>query len=298
VHDQNFKNLILDYPLQALQFFAKHEAALLDESVKITPIRQEQLKTRLGNNFRELDCPLLAEWPDGRREALLFALEEETNPRNFDIHRLAHYCLDLAALYETDRVVPVVVFLHNGQYAQQLTLGSEHCDYLAFQFISCHLAVLDYAQYRNSNNLVERLNLPNMRYPPGQKIDVYAQAVKGLFTLETDTNKQAKYLDFIDIYTDLNDNELQQYRESYPEEVNKMIAFAERFRNEGLEQGLEKGEVSASQKLLLNLLRLKFGDSAITQNMRSKIEQADYETLLRWSSNVLNATSIEKVFNK
>jgi hypothetical protein len=138
----------------------------------------------------------------------------------------------------------------------------------------------------------------NMRYPPGQKIDVYAQAVKGLFTLETDTNKQAKYLDFIDIYTDLNDNELQQYRESYPEEVNKMTAFAERFRNEGLEQGLEKGEVSASQKLLLNLLRLKFGDSAITQNMRSKIEQADYETLLRWSSNVLNATSIEKVFNK
>jgi hypothetical protein len=71
----------------------------------------------LDNNFRELDCPLLAEWPDGRREALLFALEEETNPRNFDIHRLAHYCLDLAALYETDRVVPVVVFLHNGQYA-------------------------------------------------------------------------------------------------------------------------------------------------------------------------------------
>lgn len=32
-HDQNFKNLILDYPLQALQLFAPQEAAALDASV-------------------------------------------------------------------------------------------------------------------------------------------------------------------------------------------------------------------------------------------------------------------------
>ena len=44
----------------------------------------------LGERFRELDVPLLVEWPDGRREALLFVLEEETNPQRFSIHRLAH----------------------------------------------------------------------------------------------------------------------------------------------------------------------------------------------------------------
>jgi hypothetical protein len=48
------------------------------------------LKERLGERFRELDVPLLVEWPDGRREALLFVLEEETNPYRFLIHRLAH----------------------------------------------------------------------------------------------------------------------------------------------------------------------------------------------------------------
>ncbi len=35
---------------------------------------------------------------DVRREALLFVLKEETEPRHFSIHRLAHYCLDLADL--------------------------------------------------------------------------------------------------------------------------------------------------------------------------------------------------------
>ena len=31
-------------------------------------------------------------------------LEEESDPRRFSIHRLAHYCLDLAKLFETERV--------------------------------------------------------------------------------------------------------------------------------------------------------------------------------------------------
>jgi len=67
-HDHNFKNLILDYAAQALAFFAPEEAIDL-ATARITPLRQEQLKERLGERFRELDVPLLVEWPDGRREA-------------------------------------------------------------------------------------------------------------------------------------------------------------------------------------------------------------------------------------
>ena len=28
----------------------------------VTPLRQEQLKARLGDRFRELDAPLMVEW--------------------------------------------------------------------------------------------------------------------------------------------------------------------------------------------------------------------------------------------
>jgi hypothetical protein len=71
-HDQNFKNLIVDYPIDATRFFAAGEAAEVDDRVRVIPVRQEQLKERLGDRFRELDTPLLLEWPDGRRAALLF----------------------------------------------------------------------------------------------------------------------------------------------------------------------------------------------------------------------------------
>jgi flagellar biosynthesis/type III secretory pathway protein FliH len=47
-HDQSFKNLILDYPRQALAFFAEDEAHQIDETTRVVPIRQEQLQERLG----------------------------------------------------------------------------------------------------------------------------------------------------------------------------------------------------------------------------------------------------------
>ena len=77
-HDQNFKNLIIDYPRQALAFFAPIEAASLPSDVKIIYIRQELPKDRLGDRFFEMDVPLLVEWLNGQREALLFIVEEET----------------------------------------------------------------------------------------------------------------------------------------------------------------------------------------------------------------------------
>jgi len=53
-----FKNLILNYPIQALQLFTQPEADALGPGFSITPIRQEQLKRKLRDLFRELDVPL------------------------------------------------------------------------------------------------------------------------------------------------------------------------------------------------------------------------------------------------
>jgi len=51
-HDQNFKNLILDCPHQALAFFAVTEADAVG-TARITPVRQEQFQERLGECFCE-----------------------------------------------------------------------------------------------------------------------------------------------------------------------------------------------------------------------------------------------------
>ncbi|WP_440998178.1 DUF4351 domain-containing protein [Arhodomonas sp. SL1] len=68
-----------------------------------------------------------------------------------------------------------------------------------------------------------------------------------------------------------------------------MSTFAERFTQQGLEQGLQQGEAA----VLLRLMEHRFGPLAPEQ--RERIESADAETLLEWSERILTASRAEDV---
>ncbi len=215
-------------------------------------------------------------------------LEEESDARRFSIHRLAHYCLDLAELMKADRVVPVVIFLRRARGAtQRLSLSGDHRTHLDFNYLSCALGELSYEHRRDSDDLVARLNLPNIQYPMQRRVEVYARAVRGLTVLERNPEKQLKYLDFIDIYAALDDDERAEYQRDYPDEAQTMSRFAERFREEGMHQG--------GALVLERLLRLKFG--ALPDAVQRRIEQASEETLLTWSERVLTASRLDEVLH-
>ena len=85
-HDRKVTALVVEYPREALAFFTPDEAPEPDDEASFVPVRQELLKERLGGRFRALDTPMLVEWADGRREAVVFALEEESDRRRFSPH--------------------------------------------------------------------------------------------------------------------------------------------------------------------------------------------------------------------
>ena len=289
-HDQNFKNLILDYPRQALAFFAPEEAAEIDDDVVITPIRQEQLKNRLGDRFHELDVPLKVEWPDGRRAAVLFLFEEETDPRRFSIHRLVVYCASLAELMETDRVVPVVIFLHGrAGVRKHLRLGSEHHSFLVFDYLSCVLDELPAEQYRDSGNIVARITLPTMAYARDRVVDIFAAALRGL-ELEPDAEKRLKYTDFIDTYSGLDDNERKVFARRYPREGTTMATWSQRMRAEGRQEGRQEGKAA----MLLHQLVRRFGPLPAATTER--VLQADLSELEQWADNFVDARILDDVF--
>ncbi len=151
-----------------------------------------------------------------------------------------------------------------------------------------------------------------MHHAPWHKIDAYAQAVKGLVDLEDNPEKQLKYIDFIDIYADLDDNERAEYQHDYSNEAKTMSRFAERFIEQGrqearqemkgfterfIEQGRLEGELEGKQEgeatILLRQLQLKFG--GVPEAVRRKIERSDPQTLLVRSERVLTAAGIEQV---
>jgi len=240
---------------------------------------------------RVLDVPLMVEWEDGRREILLFALEEESDSHRFSVHRLTRYCVDLAELFETDRVVPVVIFLRLADHVHPgLRPGSERRDYLVFDYIACELAAMPFEQWENSNNVVARIMLMNMQWQAQTKIRAYARAIRGLLELEPDLRKRAKYIDFIDIYAALTDNERRRYERDYPEEQEDMAGIVQRAREEGMEQGIQRGE----RAVLERLLQRRFGQ--LPTELHQKLEQASSEDLEHWVDQVFDAETLDDIF--
>jgi len=128
-------------------------------------------------------------------------------------------------------------------------------------------------------------------------VDLYAAAVRGLNTLEPDPERQLKYVDFVDIYTALDDNERQRYETEHPQEAQIMSTYLQRVREESEQRGKQQGEQRGVQKgevlILLRQMGLKFGK--IPDEVYRRVQQADSDTLLIWSERILTANSIDEL---
>ncbi len=294
-HDQNFKNLILDYPRDSLRFFAEPEAFDLADDVEITPVRQEQLKDRLGDHFCELDTPLKVEWPDGSRAAALFVAEEETEAGTFSIHRMCRYCVHLSELMETDRVVPVAILLRSGKYPTSLVLAGDRHTFLRFEIIACDLKGIPVDRYMDSDNIVARVNLPNMAYDRDRRLEVYAKAREGLVELEPDPNRRIKYSEFIDMYAELDEKDLILYQKQYLKKSRYrevLMGLTQMAREEGMKEGRKEGTVLT----LRRQLGIKF--KAIPDWAEELLKNAVPNDLEQWTDRILTADTIEQVFGK
>ena len=137
-----------------------------------------------------------------------------------------------------------------------------------------------------------------------RKVEVYAQAVRGLLALERDGGKRAKYFEFIDIYAGLTDNEFRRYQRQYPEESTTMAGVIERARDEGMrqgmrqgmQQGMRQGRVEGERAVLERLLRRRFG-LVSRQTVAERLRQASASDLEAWAENVLDAETIDDVFD-
>jgi hypothetical protein len=61
--------------------------------------------------------------------------------------------VDVAELYQTERVVPVVIFPHPGRFSDSLGLGSDTRAYPRFRYLSWPLFRLRARAYLDSPNL-------------------------------------------------------------------------------------------------------------------------------------------------
>lgn len=219
---------------------------------------------------------------------MIFAVEAESNPYKFDAIRLAHYCLDLSKQHKTERVVPIVVFTSAGKYRKELQLGTEKITTMQFQFIACQLSQLNYKRWSNSQNIVARLTLPLMNCPEEERLEVVHKSTQGLLSLEPNTTFQGKYMPFITHYANLDEADIIEYQQRFPQESEIMLTYTQQLWQQGIEQG--------ESKLLLKQLKRRFAEKA-TSAYEAKLMRASSSEIERWAENILDAKTIEEVFS-
>src|SRR5205085_4397218 len=108
------------------------------------PVREELLKERLGDRFMKCDVPLMVEFKDGSREAIIFCLEESSKDDPWLPMRHAIYAILLAQMFKTRRVVPVAIFpFGTKECSNSFTLAGDHGVYLEFKGLSITLPMLE-----------------------------------------------------------------------------------------------------------------------------------------------------------
>ena len=133
-------------------------------------------------------------------------------------------------------------------------------------------------------------------------MDAYADAMRGLGAVETDPDKRAKYMEFIEVYARLSEDEKRRFESDYAEEKAAMAGFIQSAReegrqegrHEGLERGVRQGRVQGERAVLERLLRRRFG--LLPPGVADRLRRASAGEIEAWADNVLDADTLDEVF--
>ncbi len=88
-HDQNFKNLFLDFPQEALEWILPQTLQQWGPIRQIEFLRQEPKKRKLSDSFLALDMPILFSFE--AQQILLWLVDFQEDKAKFSIYKLLRY---------------------------------------------------------------------------------------------------------------------------------------------------------------------------------------------------------------
>lgn len=118
-----------------------------------------------------------------------------------------------------------MVFTRLGAFDLQLLLGTEKFHTMQFQFAYCQLPKIHYKDWVNSQNIVARTVMPLMAYSKQDRIDMLHKALQGVLNLESERSKQGKYLEFIEHYAKLTQEDAIELLRQYPRQLLTQPSF-------------------------------------------------------------------------
>ncbi|MDM8515116.1 hypothetical protein QUF76_02865 [Desulfobacterales bacterium HSG16] len=288
-HDHNFKNLLLDFPEEALEWILPQARQKWGTVRHVEFVREEPKKRRLADSNLILDMPILFSFDN--QQLLLWLMEFQDDKLKFSIYKLLIYTAELMEAYPKALVVPTVLFTDRKKWRKDVMrrLETRFNDkvFLQFEYLFIKLFDLNARDYYHVPNPVVKILLPKMKYTPEERWEVIRQAYIGLFQLAGPMLFD-KYSDFIDIYAEVREEErcavLGEIRE-HKENVMIMQMIKEEMAKEVA--------VEATITVLDRMLQKKYHLSP--ESLTDKLKGMSSELLLDLSDHIMDCNSLEEI---
>lgn len=264
-HDSNFKNLFQDFPRETLKWLFPQAEQTWGKIVSIDFTSQEPKKHHLSDAGLVLDLPILFHFEN--QQLLLWLVEFQEDKSKFSIYKLLRYATDMMEAHPAALVVPTVLFTDRKKWRKSvpIELHTQINDrlFLHFEYVFHKLFDLNARDYYNMDNPVVKILLPKMNYEKHERIEVIRQAYKGLFQLAS-RGLFDKYVDFIDVYSEISDQEEQQlYENIFQHKETAMLA--QYIKEKGRQEGMEKGTRQTVMALVRNARKKGLSEEIIAQ---------------------------------
>jgi hypothetical protein len=185
-HDQNFKNLFLDFPTEALEWIFPQAIQTWGPVQHVEFLRQEPKKRKLSDSHLVLDMPILFSFQHDK-QLLLWLVEFQEAKARFSIYKLARYTLDMMEAHPGAVVIPTVLFTDRKTWrkdvVRQIEILFNNRVFLHFEYVFIKLFDFHARDYYHIPNPVVKILLPKMQYAPEECWEVIRQAYIGLFQL-------------------------------------------------------------------------------------------------------------------
>ncbi|HDR13973.1 MAG TPA: DUF4351 domain-containing protein [Desulfobacteraceae bacterium] len=234
---------------------------------------------------------------------LLWLVEFQEDKQKFSIYRLLRYTTDLMEGHPEATVVPLVLFTRRARWKKDVTRSIESRlgdrEFLHFEYQLVRLFDYRATDYYDYPNPVVKILLPKMNYSPGERGEVIRRAYQGLFELVKPVLFD-KYVDFIDVYAGVKEEEKQSlYKEIFEEKDTAMLA--QYIREKGFQEGLVKGklegklegELKGKCAVLERQLTRRFGP--LPAWAKEQLNSATDAQLDNWAERILDAQTLQEV---
>lgn len=284
-HDQNFKNVFLDFPVASLEWILPETIQTFGPVVKYDFSRQETKKDRLSDPHLALDMPILYTFQNNRR-LLLWLMEFQEDKAKFSIHKLLRYTADKMSAHPDALVVPTVIFSDRRQWttdvARCLDARLNGRVLLHFEYVLLKLYDFWARDFFDTRNPVVKILLPKMRYEPAERWEVVRQAYIGLYQLASPALFQ-KYVDFIDLYAEIGEEERDRILLEM-EDRKETVMIKQILKEEGRKEGLVEARLDFLSRMLMKKYRRPMDDMKFLEGLRPEDQSELFDFMINCDS--------------